>query len=105
MTQNNRADKLIEKIRSAEAPNEDDRKELALILENRSMQKVLNMFLAQSDELLVMLTNQDLSTDAGVKDAIAIQQRCRVFTSVVEELCEWATQEPEPTIEKDEPNA
>ena len=84
-------DKIMAKIRSAGLPQESDAVEIAQLLENKALQRMLHGMLILSDELVAQLANADLTTDEGVKTAIQTQARANCYSIMVEEFVDFAT--------------
>jgi hypothetical protein len=98
---NNRKELLLDHVKSAGFPTDADRKELALLLENPALQRILFGLLTVSDDAVTALTNSDFTTDSGIKAAILLQAKARCYDAIVEDLIEFATTEVEPPLTKE----
>lgn len=101
---NNRKELILDQIKKAGMPTDADRKELDQLLRNVTLQRMLFGVLRWSDEALEVLGGADLTTEEGVKNAIKLQARAFVLSSIVEELVTFATTEPQPDVPQKESN-
>lgn len=83
--------KLLDEIKEAGELRPEDVKELLSLLQLQIMRRVLCSILLASDTQVTMLANIDLTTDAGIKQAIRLQAQAHANATIVEDLLDAAT--------------